>query len=99
VVVSTQAGQAVLVNFTASYEVMPQVHVGLNGYYLKQITQSKVDGIGQTNSETRVLGLGPGAFWDYSKSDKVSLSVYADNKVKSAPKFDSAVLRWVHIFQ
>jgi hypothetical protein len=78
---------------------MPQGHVGLNGYYLKQITQSKVDGIEQTNSETQVLGLGPGVFLDYSKSDKVYLSVYADNKVKSAPKFDLTLLRWVHIFQ
>src|SRR5262249_27598522 len=40
---SMQAGQAVHANFTASYEVVKNVRLGLNGYWLQQFTDDKID--------------------------------------------------------
>jgi len=55
-----QAGQAVHANFTASYEVFRGVRVGLNGYWLQQFTDDRIDGIPISPSKERTLGLGPG---------------------------------------
>jgi hypothetical protein len=58
---STQAGQAIHFNATASYEVVKNVYVGANGYYLKQITDSSVNGIAVPNAREQIGGIGPGA--------------------------------------
>jgi hypothetical protein len=98
-VVSTQAGQAALANFTASYTVAPGVHVGLNGYYVRQFTSSRVNGIEQDDTRTEKLGLGPGMFWDYSKKNKFVFNYYAESLVHNAPKFRTGVFRWLHFFE
>jgi len=98
VVRSTQAGQAVFANFTTSYQVIPQLHVGLNGYFFRQITQSNVNGISQNNSEREYLGLGPGMLWAYSNTEKFFVNFYVQTDVKNAPKYDVGLFRWLHLF-
>ena len=97
-VVSTQAGQVALANFTASYTVAPGVHVGLNGYYVRQLTASRVNGMDQDDTRTEKLGLGPGMFWDYSKKNKFVFNYYGESRVESAPKVKTGVFRWLHFF-
>jgi hypothetical protein len=58
---TTQAGQAIHFNATASYEVVKNVYVGANGYYLKQITDGRVNGISVPNAREEIGGIGPGA--------------------------------------
>jgi hypothetical protein len=98
-VVSTQAGQTVLANFTMSYTVAPGVHVGLNGYYVRQLTASRVNGMKQDDTRTEKLGLGPGVFWDYSRKNKFVFNYYAETLVHNAPKFQTGVFRWLHFFE
>ena len=57
----TQAGQAVHFNATASYEIVKNIYVGANGYYLKQITDAHVNGIAVPNAREQIGGIGPGA--------------------------------------
>jgi hypothetical protein len=58
---TTQAGQAIHFNATASYEIVKNVYVGANGYYLKQITDARANGIALPNSREQIGGIGPGA--------------------------------------
>jgi hypothetical protein len=57
---STQAGQAIHFNATASYEVAKNIYVGANGYYLAQITDARANGIALPNSKEELGGIGPG---------------------------------------
>jgi hypothetical protein len=58
---TTQAGQAVHFNATASYEIVKNVYVGANGYYLEQITDARANGIAVPNAREQIGGIGPGA--------------------------------------
>ena len=98
-VLNTQAGQAGLVNFTASYEIAPKLNLGVNGYYLDQFTQSKVNGVNQTNSKTRYLGIGPGLNWNRSPHDNFSLNFYTETGARNTSLFNVIQIHWIHSFQ
>jgi hypothetical protein len=94
----TQAGQAVHVNFAAAYELLPkQLQVGVNGYYLKQVTDSKVDGDNVPGRE-QVLGLGPGGLYSFSPDTHLFFNMYFESEVKNRPEGDRFILRLVHHF-
>jgi protoheme IX farnesyltransferase len=62
---STQAGQAIHLNATAAYDLYKGLWVGVNGYYLKQITNGKLDGVALSNSPEQVSAIGPGMVWNH----------------------------------
>ena len=57
---SIQPGQAVHFNAAMSYQVNPRLRAGIAGYYLKQITDPKVDGRAVFNAREQVGAIGPG---------------------------------------
>lgn len=61
---STQAGQAVHFNATIAYELPHGIWLGANGYFLKQITDPKVNGVSVNASPEQVGSIGPGLVWD-----------------------------------
>jgi hypothetical protein len=62
---TTQAGQAIHFNATASYEILKGLYVGANGYYLKQITDARANGIDLPDSRQQIGG--PGAVYHRGK--------------------------------
>jgi hypothetical protein len=62
---STQAGQAIHFNATAAYNLYKGLWIGPNGYYLKQITNGKLDGVALPNSPEQVGAIGPGGVWNH----------------------------------
>lgn len=95
----TQAGDAAWANFTASYEVMPKLSVGLNGYYFKQLEDDKVNGRTLADSREKVLGIGPGLFWKASESEGFWLNLYHETNVENRAKNDFSVqMRIVRTF-
>jgi len=62
---STQAGQAIHFNATAAYNIYKGLWIGPNAYYLKQITDGKIDGVPLPNSPEQVGAIGPGMVWNH----------------------------------
>jgi len=94
-----QAGQAFHANFAAEYEVMPkQLRVGVNGYYFKQLTDSKVNGVEVADKE-QVFGIGPGALWSFSQDTHLFVNVYFETGAEYRPEGQRCTVRLVHHFK
>lgn len=94
-----QPGQAFHINFATSYEVIEkQLRLGLNGYYLAQITESKIGGRKIKNSEETVFGIGPGALFSFSQDDHIFLNLYIETMAENRPEGWRLNLRWTHHF-
>jgi len=57
---SIQPGQAVHFNGAASFAIVPWLRAGVAGYFLRQITDSRVDGVAVPGSLEQVAAIGPG---------------------------------------
>lgn len=93
-----QAGQAFHANFASSYEVLPkQLRLGLNGYYLKQISDSQVNGQDVPGRE-KILALGPGALLSFSQHTHLFANAYFESNAEFRPEGERYLLRLVHHF-
>ena len=85
---NTQAGQAAWLNFAASYAVTPELSLGVNGYYFKQLTDSRANGVRLAGSREQVLGIGPGLMWKFDKDKILWVNLYHDTKVRNRASSD-----------
>jgi anthranilate 1,2-dioxygenase (deaminating, decarboxylating) large subunit len=92
-----EPGQAFHANFSSSYEILPkQLRAGVNGYFLDEITSSKVGGVDQGREQ--VVALGPGALLSFSQNTHLFFNAYFETAVHNRPQGDLFVLRLVHHF-
>ncbi len=89
---SVQPGQAVHVNAALSYEVWPGVRAGLAGYYLKQISNARIDGHSVPDSQERVGAIGPGLLVS-GKGLSLYLNAFLEVGAENRPQGTKLVLR------
>src|SRR5271168_1030245 len=94
---TTQAGQAIHFNATASYEILKGLYVGANGYYLKQITDAHANGLDLPNSHQQIGGIGPGAVYHRGKWF-YWINAYHELGAKNMTEGNKLVLRVTKVF-
>jgi hypothetical protein len=94
---STQAGQAIHLNATAAYDVYKGLWIGPNAYYLKQITDGRIDGVSLPNSPEQVGAIGPGKVWNH-KSCFFYANAYQEFAAQNRATGHKLVLRIEKVF-
>ena len=94
-----QPGQAIHANFGIAYEATPRTfRIGLNGYALKQLGESKTNGTKNPKSQEQVIALGPGGAYHFSQNDHLFFSGFYEMAVKNRTKGIRFMGRYVHHF-
>lgn len=91
-----QAGQAVHLNFNGLYAFTPAFSAGINGYWLNQFTDTKIDGHEVSGRREKVFAIGPGAMYAFSRADIVVANMYFESDVRNRPEGNRFVMRWIH---
>lgn len=93
-----QAGQALHANFTTDYAVTDHLRLGINGYWLKQITDTQIDGHDVSGRREKVWAIGPGGMYSFSANDHVFVNAYFEQDVENRPDGSRVQVRYVHHF-
>ncbi|OLU35774.1 transporter [Pseudomonas sp. PA27(2017)] len=93
-----QAGQALHANVATEYAVTPQLRLGLNGYWLKQISDTKIDGHEVSGRREKVWAIGPGAMYSFSREDHLVVNAYFEQDVENRPDGSRLQVRYIHHF-
>jgi hypothetical protein len=95
---SLQGGQALHANFATEYEVLPGFRLGVNGYWLNQFTDSKINGDEVEGRRERVVGFGPGAMFNATRNDIFYFNFYKEFEAKNRSEGNRFFVRYVHAF-
>ena len=93
-----QAGQALHANFATDYAVTDHLRLGINGYWLKQITDTRIDGHDVSGRREKVWSIGPGGMYSFSANDHLFVNAYLEQDVENRPDGSRVQVRYVHHF-
>jgi hypothetical protein len=79
-----QAGHAVHLNFDVACNVYDQrLYAGVNGYYFKQLSDTRINGVSAAGTKEQVLGIGPGAVFRFNKHASFFFNAYFETAVEN----------------
>ena len=90
---TVQAGQAFFMNYSASYEVVHNVRVGFNGYWLQQLIDNKANDVNIPFSLERTVGLGAGIQISSGHNSWIHLNGYKEVDVRNRAEGFNVTLR------
>ncbi len=93
-----QAGQSVFSNYSLEYQVKENFYAGINGYFLEQFQNSKLNNKTIPNSRESLFSIGPGVLYLPSKNLNIFANFYFETYARNRPKGFRANLRAVKIF-
>ena len=94
-----KAGQAIHLNFASSYELIPsRLRVGINGFYLKQISDSEQLGTKVSGVREKVFAIGPGMLYSFNKDAHLFINTYFESAAENRPEGTRINLRFVYHF-
>lgn len=93
-----QAGQALWLNFDASYAVTKALSPEINGFYLQQITADRTNGITVPHSRETQFYLGPGFHWAISANNTLNGNLYVPISTKSVATGPIINFQFIHVF-
>lgn len=79
-------GDVFYANYSLVYETIKNLWLGINGYYLQQLQNNKSFDQIIPNTKERVVGLGPGAAYFFSKYFVFFAHLYFESNVRNRPK-------------
>lgn len=94
----TQAGQALHANLTLQYAFSEQFSAGLNGYWLKQFTDTQVDGHAVSGRREKVWAIGPGVLYAFNKENVLSVNAYFEQQTENRTEGNKLVFNLLHKF-
>jgi len=93
-VFSTQAGQAVFANIATEYEITERFHLGINGYFFDQITDTRANGVKLSGRKEFVWAIGPGFLFGITKEQFLFFNLYSEQNAINHPQGINCILRY-----
>ena len=98
----TQPGQAIFMNFDLEYELHTNCWAGVVGYFLQQITDSKINKVAVPGRKEFIVALGPGLYYERTFSHDNDLFlfgyVFFEFDAKNRTQGINAIGRFVYHF-
>lgn len=94
---SVQAGSQFAMNYAASYAVSPHLRLGLSGYILRQLDDTRVGGRAVAGSRQQTFGIGPGLLWTGGHA-KVIANVFREFASENRAEGTNLIARLLYPF-
>ncbi|WP_180074901.1 transporter [Acinetobacter sp. YH12116] len=95
---NTQSGQFLTTNYNLGYKMGEHLTLGINGYYLHQLTKDKINNETIDNSKENVFAIGPAFMLDYG-NNKFYVTSHKESKVENRfENSENVIFRWLYLF-
>jgi hypothetical protein len=93
-----QAGDMIYDNFSASYTVFPKLDLGINGFFIDQLSPNKTNG--QEIGKTRLseVYIGPGIHYAFSPANLLNVNLYLPVESANASVGPKINVQYIHRF-
>jgi len=95
---SVQPGNAFHINLAMSYEIKPNLRLGIAGCHLDQLTEDRINGVRQLDSKESVTALGPELFYR-NKTGFFNINSYFETQASNSVQGDKLVIRYGWVFR